>query len=106
MLPYLWEATPPGPPGYSPPSHKQNRAEFTTLHFRSSDSPLVAQGYRPGLVRKFGEGSNVVRVRADGGFPRADDDTLIPLDLVEAAIQRERHADGAQRRLGIDRARY
>jgi len=26
--------------------------------------------------------------------------------LVEAAIQRERHADGAQRRLGIDVARY
>jgi len=26
--------------------------------------------------------------------------------LVEAAIRRERHADGAQRRLGIDVARY
>ena len=48
----------------------------------------------------------VVRVRADGDFPKSDDDTLIPLDLVEAAIQRERHVDGAQRRLGIDVARY
>jgi hypothetical protein len=94
--------------GYFAASHKQNRAEFTTLHFRSSDSPLVAPGYRPGLVRKFGEGSNVVRVRADGEFPRADDDTLIPLDAVEAAISRP-HVDDVEpgdRRLGVDVARY
>jgi phage terminase large subunit len=94
--------------GYFAASHKQNRAEFTTLHFRSSDSPLVAPGYRPGLVRKFGEGSNVVRVRADGEFPRADDDTLIPLDAVEAAISRA-HVDDVEpgdRRLGVDVARY
>jgi hypothetical protein len=93
--------------GYFANSHRHNRGDFTCLHFRSSDSPLVAEGYREGLVRKFGEGSNVVRVRADGEFPRADDDTLIPLDLVEAAIQRERHPEpGHQRRLGIDVARY
>ena len=93
--------------GYFAASHKQNRADYTCLHFRSSDSPLVAKGYRDGLVRKFGEGSNVVRVRADGEFPRADDDTLIPLDLVEAAISRERDPGiGQQRRLGIDVARY
>jgi len=92
--------------GYFANSHKQNRADYTTLHFRSGESPLVGKDYRDGLVRKFGEGSNVVRVRADGDFPKSDDDTLIPLDLIEAAIQRERHADGAQRRLGIDVARY
>jgi len=93
--------------GYFANSHRHNRGDFTCLHFRSSDSPLVAKDYRDGLVRKFGEGSNVVRVRADGEFPRADDDTLIPLDLVEAAIQRERHpGPGYQRRLGIDVARY
>ncbi len=93
--------------GYFANSHKHNRGDFTCLHFKSSDSPLVATGYRDGLVRKFGEGSNVVRVRADGEFPRADDDTLIPLDLVEAAISRARHpGPGYQRRLGVDVARY
>jgi hypothetical protein len=93
--------------GYFANSHRHNRGDFTCLHFRSSDSPLVAKGYREGLVRKFGEGSNVVRVRADGEFPRADDDTLIPLDLVEAAISREPHpGPGHQRRLGVDVARY
>jgi hypothetical protein len=94
--------------GYFAASHKANRAEFTTLHFRSEDSPLVAPGYRPGLVRKFGEGSNVVRVRADGEFPRADDDALIPLDAVEAAISRPRidAVEPGDRRLGVDIARY
>jgi hypothetical protein len=94
--------------GYFAASHKQNRGEFTTLHFKSSDSPLVSPDYRPGLVRKFGEGSNVVRVRADGEFPRTDDDTLISLDAVEAAIQRG-HIDEispGDRRLGVDVARY
>ena len=30
--------------GYFANSHKQNRADYTTLHFRSSDSPLVGEG--------------------------------------------------------------
>src|SRR5208282_2020426 len=55
--------------GYFAASHKHNRGDFRCLHFKSQDSPLVAPGYRAGLVRKFGEGSNVVRVRADGEFP-------------------------------------
>ncbi len=92
--------------GYFANSHKQNRADYTTLHFRSGESPLVGKDYRDGLVRKFGEGSNVVRVRADGDFPKADDDTLIALHLVEAAIQRECNVEGGQRRLGIDVARF
>jgi phage terminase large subunit len=88
-------------------SHRQNRAEYRAFHFRSQDSPLVDPDYRPRLVRKFGEGSNVVRVRADGEFPRQDDDTLIAIELTEAALQRERPllVTGA-RRLGIDVARF
>lgn len=65
--------------GYFAASHKQNRADYTTLHFKSSESPLVGKDYRDRLVRKFGEGSNVVRVRADGDFPQSDDDTTYSL---------------------------
>ncbi len=93
--------------GYFAASHKHNRGDFRCLHFKSQDSPLVAPGYRAGLVRKFGEGSNVVRVRADGEFPRQDDDTLIPLEAAEAALARPRAAAPAgNRRLGCDVARY
>jgi phage terminase large subunit len=93
--------------GYFASSHKQNRSQYSCLHFRSDDSPLVSPTYRASLVRKFGEGSNVVRVRADGDFPRQDDDTLISLEDCEAALSRYR-TDGpkGQRRLGCDVARF
>ena len=92
--------------GYFASSHKGSRAQYTPLHFRSQDSPLCAPGYREGLVAKFGEGSNVVRVRADGEFPEADDDALIPLAHCEAALARELPPERTgPRRLGVDVAR-
>jgi hypothetical protein len=36
--------------GYFAASHKQNRSEYKCLHFRSSDSPLVAKDYRDGQI--------------------------------------------------------
>lgn len=92
--------------GYFARSHKQDRADFTTLHFKCSDSPLVDGTYRERLVRKFGEGSNVVRVRADGEFPKQDDDTLMSLEVVEAAIESDMLPSGGDRRMGVDVARF
>ena len=86
-------------------SHRHNRVEYTALHFRSQDSPLVAPGYREGLVRKWGEGSNVVRVRADGDFPNQEDDVLISLELTEPCLTREPRQGEGKRRLGVDVAR-
>lgn len=92
--------------GYFAASHRTRRAQYTALHFRSQDSPLCAPDYRATLVAKFGEGSNVVRVRADGEFPEADDETLIPLAHCEAALTRARPEVGSgPRRLGVDVAR-
>jgi hypothetical protein len=86
-------------------SHSKDRGSYTPLHFRSQDSPLVDAGYRTRLVRKWGEGSNVVRVRADGDFPRQEDDVLISLDLTEPCLSRERDHGVGQRILGVDVAR-
>ncbi|MDH5644352.1 MAG: hypothetical protein OEY63_09140, partial [Gemmatimonadota bacterium] len=94
--------------GYFFDSHNKNRGSFTTLHFKTQDSPLAAPDYREKLVRKFGENSNVVRVRADGEFPKQEDDVLIALELVEPILFREpvQFVSGTKRRLGIDVARY
>lgn len=86
-------------------SHKHNRGEYTALHFRSQDSPLVDASYRERLVSKWGEGSNVVRVRADGDFPRQEDDILISLDLTEPCTMREPRPGAGPRYLGVDVAR-
>jgi phage terminase large subunit len=87
-------------------SHKQSRGEYTTIHLRSQDSPLVDPQYRPRLVRKWGEGSNVVKVRSDGDFPSQEDDVLIPLEHVEPCLHREPPPGTGLRRLGVDVARY
>lgn len=92
--------------GYFARSHRQDRALFSSLHFKSSESPLVGSDYRERLVRKFGEGSNVVRVRCDGEFPRQDDDTLIPLEDAEGAITRDASEAAGKRRLGVDVAEF
>jgi len=92
--------------GYFARSHKQDRGDYAALHFTCSDSPLVDSGYRPLLVRKFGEGSNVVRVRADGEFPRQDDDVLISLEHAEAALERRDIKGDGPRILGVDVARF
>lgn len=87
-------------------SHKHNRGAYTALHFRSQDSPLVDAQYRERLVRKWGEGSNVVRVRADGDFPKQEDDVLISLELTEPCTLRDPRPGEGLRRLGVDVARF
>jgi hypothetical protein len=57
-------------------------------------------------VRQWGEGSNVVRVRADGEFPKQEDDVLISLELREPCLTRDRVPGEGRRRLGVDVARY
>jgi hypothetical protein len=87
-------------------SHTHNRGDYTALHFRSQDSPLVDTSYRERLVRKWGDGSNVVRVRADGDFPKQDDDVLISLELTEPCLTRERVEGEGKRILGVDVAAF
>jgi hypothetical protein len=86
-------------------SHHKDRGSYTALHFRSQDSPLVAPDYRERLVKRWGEGSNVVRVRADGDFPKQEDDVLISLDLTELCPSREHVSGQGARILGVDVAR-
>src|SRR5262249_28852774 len=87
-------------------SHKDNRGDYIALHFKSEDSPLVAPEYRERLVRKWGEGSNVVKVRADGDFPAQEDDVLISLELTEPCLTRERVDAHGKRILGVDVAAF
>jgi hypothetical protein len=87
-------------------SHLHNRGDYRALHFRSQDSPLVDTSYRERLVRKWGDGSNVVRVRADGDFPKQDDDVLISLELTEPCLTRERVEGEGPRVLGVDVAAF
>jgi len=57
------------------------------------------------LIDKYGEGSNVVRVRVDGEFPLADDDVFITLTIAENAVYVEKAFSGGIS-FGVDVARF
>lgn len=75
--------------GFFAMTHKHMGALYTLRHFKSAESPLCDPKFRPRMVTKFGEDSDVVRVRCDGEFPKAEADTLIPLEYADAALKRQ-----------------
>lgn len=86
--------------------HK-DRGLYWTRKVAVSDSKRVDPEYRKRLVKKYGEDSDVVRVRADGEFPKAEPDTFIPLESAEAATMREVDIPSvAPLEIGVDVARF
>lgn len=53
------------------------------------DSPLVSDEFVEEIKLRYGEESNAFRIRVLGEFPLADDDTIIPFHLAEAASHRD-----------------
>ena len=53
------------------------------------DSEFVSDQFIDDMRSKYGEESNVFKVRVLGEFPTQSDDVLLPLHLVESAITRE-----------------
>ncbi len=107
------------------PLHNQGRfadsfrnPNVKKVHISAFDSPNVIEGKAviPGLITQrdvnrikehYGEDSDVYRVRVLGEFPRADSDTLIALDEVERAMNREVNVlPQWEKKLGVDVARY
>ncbi|AYO30816.1 terminase B [Biomaibacter acetigenes] len=83
----------------------KDRALYWTRKVSCLDSPRVTQEYAERLKRKYHEDSDVYRVRVLGEFPKAEPDTFIPLDIVEAATMREAEPDGVLE-IGVDVARF
>lgn len=73
---------------------------WKTLHIPSTASPnvtgerqipgLATPGWIEDMKRKWGENSNLFRVRVLGEFPESEDDAMIPLAWIEEAVQRGR----------------
>lgn len=74
--------------GYFRDSHTINRDRWKTMRVNSEDVPR-ARGHIAEIIARYGRDSNAYRVRVLGEFPDTEDDILIPLHLVEAAIERE-----------------
>ena len=78
-----------------------------TRRWSCVDSPLVSTEFVDEMRMRYGEESNAFRIRVLGEFPMADDDTIIPFHLIEAATNRDIVLDeGAPVIWGLDVARF
>lgn len=74
----------------------------------SLDSPRTNKENIASLIRKYGEDSNVVRVRVKGEFPNQEDDVFIGLSTIEHSCMLDLPEDVPIKRIsfGVDVARY
>lgn len=88
-------------------THHKLKHMWKTYHIGQKDSPRVTQDFADDVAARYGEDSNAYRVRVLGEFPKADDDTIIPFELVESALVRDIVVPDDQRVIwGLDVARF
>ncbi len=88
-------------------THHELATEWRTMHVSCVTSPRVTEDFVKQIKDTYGELSNAFRVRVLGEFPLADDDTLIPAELVDAAMRRDIVHDTNEPILfGVDPARF
>lgn len=85
-----------------------DRAIYKCHTVSSADSSRTNKDNIKSLIRKYGEDSNVVRVRVKGEFPKQEDDVFIMLSIVEHCTMIDLPEDKAISRIsfGVDVARY
>lgn len=93
--------------GFFYDTHNRLRDEWWTRKVSCVDSPRVSDEYVDEMKSRYGEESNAFRIRVLGEFPLADDDTVIPMDLIQRAVQRDIEIDPKTPIVwGVDVARY
>jgi hypothetical protein len=70
-------------------THNRLKDDWVTMKVSCADSPRVSDAYMDEMKSRYGEESNAYRIRVLGDFPRSDDDTVIPMELLEAATNRD-----------------
>ena len=75
--------------GYFFESQTRMASQWRTLRVSHADSSRVSPKFVEEIAAKYGQDSNVFRVRCLGEFPLVDESTVIPYHLVEAAVKRE-----------------
>lgn len=93
--------------GFFYDTHHKLKETWWTRRVSCIDSTRVSKEFVRDIIARYGEDSNVYRVRVLGEFPRADDDTVIPLEMIEAAVARDvTQSPTAQILWGVDVARF
>ena len=75
--------------GFFYDTHTRLSNEWWTRKVSCTDSKRVSEAYVNEMKSRYGEESNAYRIRVLGEFPKGDDDTVIPMSLLESAKQRD-----------------
>ena len=88
-------------------SQTRMAGSWWTQRWSCVDSPLVSDEFVDEMRERYGEESNAFRIRVLGEFPLADDDTIVPFHLVDAAMNRDIEVDEDRRPVwAVDPARF
>jgi len=90
--------------GYFFDSHHKSRENWAALWWNGEDSPLVSKDHVEEMARKYGADSAIYRIRVRGEFA-GNPDGVIPLNLIEGAIDRKVETAGLEI-WGLDVARF
>ena len=98
--------------GYFFDTHNKHRHMWACLHWDCEKSNI--QEIVPGMdvfvermKKKYSKDTNIYRIRVKGEFPKADPDSLIPLEWVMDAVDRDLEVvEGMPVIFGVDVARY
>ena len=94
--------------GYFYDSFHKNRKRWKTLKVSTEDleeAPYVDLEFAREIEEEFGRDSNVYRVRVLGEFPTEEENSVIPLHLIESAVGRRVEPTG-KIVWGLDVARF
>ena len=93
--------------GYFYDAFHRMSASWKTMRVGCADSTQVSAGFLAEMAQRYGAGSNVYRVRVEGEFPLADDDSVVPAHLIASAMDRDiEPSPTAPIIWGLDVARY
>ena len=92
--------------GYFHDSFTKMRDDWHTIQVSCETSKMVSQEWVNRMKKQYGEDSDVYRVRVLGDFPQGDDNTVIPLYLLESAINRDVKVADGKVVWGVDIARF
>ena len=91
--------------GYFYRTHHDLRGRWKCWHVNCEDVPR-ARNHIADIIEAYSKESNVYRIRVAGLFPLAEDTTVIPLELVEAAVTRDVEPMRVRPVWGLDVARF
>ena len=87
-------------------SHHRLANNWHTIHISCVGHPRIADAFIEEAKERYGEDTNDYRVRVLGEFPRADADTVIPFELIQAAMTRDVEPSLVRPIWGVDCARF